>query len=211
MCSEDDIRQTIIETLKPDFMHVLRSNLSWFEYKRSVENVAKHIPKNAKVVDVGCGVGYSTRYLSLLRPDLRFYGLDIRYHDSWKKLETRNCKFIKADAMKLPFNNGEFDVVISFGVMEHVDDDRLFLNEINRVLKKKGINVISHLPNKYAFNELLARLSGNKYHKKRYDCAKIRRLMLECGFKVEKIERDYILPLQYYKPVSYTHLTLPTN
>jgi len=52
---------------------------------------------------------------------------------------------IIADCTKLPFNDNSVDVILSFAVLEHVEDPRLFLIEANRVLKKDGI-IMTGLP-----------------------------------------------------------------
>jgi SAM-dependent methyltransferase len=39
----------------------------------------------------------------------------------------------------LPFDNSSFDVVLSFGVLEHVPNDLESLKEIYRILKKNGL------------------------------------------------------------------------
>src|SRR3989338_4206666 len=129
--SEDNIREAIVKSL-PKRMTFLSSNLTWYEYKNLVEFAARQIPENAKVLDIGCGIGYSTAYLSELRKDIEIIGLDPFMLDSWKALENN---FIVADGLRLPVKSNSIDFVLSFGVIEHVPDPKIFLQEINRVLK----------------------------------------------------------------------------
>jgi len=46
-----------------------------------------------------------------------------------------NVRFLRAFAEDLPFANGSFDIVLSFDVMEHVDDPVLALRELRRVMR----------------------------------------------------------------------------
>lgn len=58
--------------------------------------IAKKIPANYKVLDVGCGGGFPTIPLAILRPDLHVTGLD----STGKKVE-----FVKLAALKLGLGN----------------------------------------------------------------------------------------------------------
>lgn len=49
---------------------------------------------------------------------------------------------VKSDIMNLPFEDNEFDLIICSHVLEHVQDDRIALKELKRVLRKGGIAVI---------------------------------------------------------------------
>jgi SAM-dependent methyltransferase len=55
----------------------------------------------------------------------------------------RPGRLIAADATNLPFASGEFDVVYSFSVFEHLDAPAAVMKEITRVLKPGGFARIS--------------------------------------------------------------------
>lgn len=46
------------------------------------------------------------------------------------------CDFVKG---RTPFADGSVDLVIATGVLEHVEDDRAFLAEVRRILKRGGL------------------------------------------------------------------------
>tara|TARA_B100001989_G_scaffold225700_1_gene180888 strand:+ start:846 stop:1496 length:651 start_codon:yes stop_codon:yes gene_type:complete len=46
---------------------------------------------------------------------------------------------VVADAENMPFDNGTFDLVVCQAVLEHVQNPKNIVNEINRVLKKQGL------------------------------------------------------------------------
>lgn len=100
-----------------------------------------HIRGN--VLEVGCGQGRGVSVM--LEKASAFTAVDkIKpvIDELQKKFPT--AKFI---AMNIPPLSGlpdnEFDFVVSFQVIEHIEDDRLYLQEIHRVLKPGGKALIT--------------------------------------------------------------------
>ena len=50
---------------------------------------------------------------------------------------------IRGDGLRLPFADGVFDGVFAFDVIEHVDDDQLFVSELVRVTRPGGTVTIT--------------------------------------------------------------------
>lgn len=86
--------------------------------------IEKHIPKNATVIDVGCGGGFPILPLAIVRPDLKITGLDstekkIRYVQSTADalgLRVQTLSARAEDVAKLPEYRDSFDVAISRAV-----------------------------------------------------------------------------------------------
>ncbi len=91
--------------------------------------------ENKKILDVGCGSGSYT--INLCRNNNQIFGVDIK--DYRKKEVKDKFKFLLYDGKTLPFEDNSFDVVCSFDVIEHIEDDEHFVKEMFRVLKKNGI------------------------------------------------------------------------
>jgi len=71
-------------------------------------------------------------------------------------------KFLSGNIPPLTaFQDRSFDTVVSFQVIEHIEDDRLFLNEIFRVLKPGGMALLT-TPNR------LKSLTRNPWHVREY-------------------------------------------
>lgn len=51
---------------------------------------------------------------------------------------------VRADITDLPFEDGSFDVVLCNHVLEHIDDDRLAMRELARVLAPGGQAIMQH-------------------------------------------------------------------
>lgn len=100
--------------------------------------------KDAKVLDVGCGVGMFLEKLQQLGAEV--YGVDVdeRKVES-AKLRIKTVEF--APAEKMPFRKDSFDVVFLHEVIEHVDDDEKAIDEAMRVLRPGG-NLVIFAPNR---------------------------------------------------------------
>lgn len=96
---------------------------------------------NGSLLDLGCGQGAISERIMLTYPNK----FNITASDFNKKDFRAKVKFIKADLNKfhLPFKDNSFDVVMLVEVIEHVENPALLINEINRILKKKGILIMS--------------------------------------------------------------------
>ena len=77
----------------------------------------------------------------------------------------------------LPFSDESFDVVLSFGVLEHVPYDKESLIEINRILKTNGLFFCFWLPYKYSWRNKLIHIKGDYYHNHLYDSNIVKQLL----------------------------------
>ena len=68
-----------------------------------------------------------------------------------------NFKFQVADATKLPFQNNNFDLIISFDVIERIKRDKRVMVEIYQKLKKNG-KIFLGTPNKNRLFHFLLKL-----------------------------------------------------
>lgn len=85
--------------------------------------------QNQRVLDVGAGTGYLQDVVA------NYVGLDI----SASARRYFHKPFVQASATDMPFHDGEFDVVWSIWVLEHVPTPEQALQEIRRVTKDGGI------------------------------------------------------------------------
>lgn len=104
-----------------------------------------------RILDVGCGDGITALGVALRQKPVELVGVDPfrgyerlpeileRAHMPADALPSR-LRFLPADANELPFDDDHFDVVISWGSLEHIagGHGRAFA-EIRRVLKRGGL------------------------------------------------------------------------
>lgn len=122
-----------------------REFLDWY---RSVEpymfeTLARHQWDGKKVLEVGCGQGPVVNHLAPLGPS-RMVGMDMsdaslrRAQEGVRELGHKTVSLFHADAERLPFADGSFDAVVSFGVLHHTPDTDGAVQEVRRVLKPGG-------------------------------------------------------------------------
>lgn len=87
----------------------------------------------AHVLDLGCGQGTVLTQLARYRPDLHLTGLDIEPAG-----EAVGYRQVSGDACNLPFQDGDFDLVFSRQVIEHIPNAMQMVKEMVRVLKPGG-------------------------------------------------------------------------
>ncbi|MBW2966379.1 class I SAM-dependent methyltransferase [Candidatus Woesearchaeota archaeon] len=101
------------------------------------------IGEGKKVLDVGCGNGYITK--KMVDQGNEVIGMDISAN-AIKEARRINpdIKFICCSAeQRYPFKNEKFDIVFAGEVIEHIYDTSFMFSEINRVLKNKGLLILT--------------------------------------------------------------------
>jgi MPBQ/MSBQ methyltransferase len=120
---------------KADFVHEM---VRWGGLDR--------LPAGTTVLDVGCGIGGSSRLLA------RDYGFAVTgITISPQQVERARqltppgvtAEFLVDDAMALSFADGSFDVVWSVEAGPHMPDKAIFAKELLRVLKPGGVLVVA--------------------------------------------------------------------
>jgi SAM-dependent methyltransferase len=108
--------------------------------RRSIERLfLGHLPKDAPILEAGCGLGAWVVYLSERGYDIA--GIDndasvIERLKGWRPALKVSC----GDIRKLPYEDGELGAVISLGVMEHFEEGcGDAMRETHRVLQPGGL------------------------------------------------------------------------
>ena len=97
--------------------------------------------KKLKILEIGCGSGKD--FITFLKDTPHeLYGLDVNDNN----LKQDNLKIVIGDAEKIDFPDKYFDLVVSFGVLEHIEPmEKLsrVCKEIDRVAKSYCMSVPS--------------------------------------------------------------------
>lgn len=92
------------------------------------------------VINIGGSSGIIDNYLSKFVKSVTSIDID---SDAIKaasmRYKSKNLEFLVADAMNLPFQDNNFDIVICSQVYEHVPDAKKMMDEIFRVLSNQGV------------------------------------------------------------------------
>lgn len=139
-----------------------RSRLAYVEAAKIV---------SGRVLEIGTGTGYG---IDIIAPCCdSFVTLDKFASEATTKLPS-NVEFKEATVPPLPFADESFDYVVSFQVIEHIDDDKEFVREIHRVLRKGGKFIVT-TPNRPMS------LTRNPWHVREYTSEEL--FMLLRGFE----------------------------
>jgi len=99
------------------------------------------LPKGSRILDVGCGIGGSSRILA------EYYGFNVTGITISRGQVKRareltphwlNCNFQVMDALDLKFEDGSFDAVWSVEAGAHMNDKNRFADEMLRTLRPGG-------------------------------------------------------------------------
>ncbi|XP_011094670.1 probable tocopherol O-methyltransferase, chloroplastic [Sesamum indicum] len=106
------------------------------------------VQKPRNIVDVGCGIGGSSRYLAR-KYGAKCNGITLSPVQAQRAQELAAAQgldgkvsFQVADALNQPFPDGEFDLVWSMESGEHMPDKTKFVNELARVAAPGGRIII---------------------------------------------------------------------
>ncbi|HEX6977540.1 MAG TPA: methyltransferase domain-containing protein [Patescibacteria group bacterium] len=169
--------------------------------------------KSKKVMEIGslpCHMTYCLKEMGF-----NTFGIDINPKVLSKFIRKCNLDVRKCDIEKqrLPFPDNYFDNILFNEVFEHLRIDPLStLKEINRVMKPKGIMILT-TPNLYALHKIIMFNTGkgfnnayiefeklSKYgymgHIREYSVNEVKNILEKSGFKVKKVE---------YKLYNYFH------
>lgn len=130
--------------------------IDWFvkvaplKIERTIKILSRYKNNDAKILDYGCGIGFNIYYYAKIFHHVIGIDNDKRSVEiarrELKKLKCRK-KIYLYDGKRLPFKENSFDIVTANDVFEHAENQRLMLEEIQRVLKPNGIFLI-HNPNR---------------------------------------------------------------
>ncbi len=113
----------------------------WWRTARSFEHVLRE--ENSRILDLCCGTGDLT--LALRRragkSSPRIIGADFSHamlRRAARKSSAQNLRWVEADALRLPFADADFDLVVSSFGFRNLADYDAGLREMVRVLRRGG-------------------------------------------------------------------------
>lgn len=143
-------RETSVDKNIPSFYSEDLTNIKSFTRKMShrhyINAISKFISSDtgSSLLDIGCGTGSFLFHCERKFSFAQLHGLE--YDDRLVKQAITNlsrAEISQGNAEKLPYEDGSFDVITSFQVIEHVANPNTMLSEIKRILKPNGIVLIT--------------------------------------------------------------------
>jgi SAM-dependent methyltransferase len=145
------------------------------------------------VLDAACGCGYGTATLAHALPNCFVNGVDIdagavlwganywkRPNNAFSKMDLANFGLFVPAPGKTPTNEDNFDAIVSFETLEHVQADSAVLANFARALRPGGVLLIS-VP-----NQSTTPFSKRKYpfHVRHYTPMELDAVLTLAGFRV---------------------------
>ena len=115
-------------------------NHYWFTVavaRARIEEIVKRAKGSYTVLEVGCNEGFLSKLL--MEEGHQVTSVDNDIKALRKAEELFGIMGIKADACALPFEDGQFDLVIGGELLEHLDNPGKGLSELFRVAKRRVI------------------------------------------------------------------------
>jgi 2-polyprenyl-3-methyl-5-hydroxy-6-metoxy-1,4-benzoquinol methylase len=136
----------------------------WYEHFHRYVLAARWCA-NKRTLDAACGEGYGSALLAGSAASVE--GVDISEqaiaHARQRYGQMESIGFHIADCTTLPFDDNEFDRVVSFETLEHLEAHDELLAEFRRVLKPDGFLILSS-PDKATYSD--EQNTVNEYHVK---------------------------------------------
>ncbi len=125
----------------------------WYEHLHRYAFAAQW-GRGARILDAACGEGYGSALLAESAESVTGVDIDPETigHARRRYGHLRNLNFEVADCTRLPFEDGEFQQVVSFETLEHLAEQEALLAEFRRVLAGDGFLVLSS-PDKAVYSE----------------------------------------------------------
>lgn len=167
-----------------------------------------------EVLDVGTGTGRAA--IILAASGARVTGIDasdemLRVGRQRAAARAVTVTFASGDAHAIPFNERSFDVVVSLRVLMHTPDWRQCLAELCRVTRER---VVIDFPARWSAAALQAvtrraraRLGSGVEAYRVFGEREIAGELAKHGFRVEAIDRQFVLPIALHKAVGSRAVT----
>jgi len=142
---DDDILCFESPKTQVQFFYLMYNSFIEKRIKKSFENT-----ETLKIIELGCGRATSSIYqakklgANITVTDYSEAALEIARRNLKKYNVEANVK--QADLYQLPFVDETFDVVISLGVMEHINDPINAYKEMHRILRPNGVVISMNVP-----------------------------------------------------------------
>ncbi|MCR4847948.1 MAG: methyltransferase domain-containing protein [Bacteroidales bacterium] len=164
-----DVFEKTSERIVPElYQETVEQWVLFLKHLYAYEFAKSLIKKGMKVLEIGCGDGYGASFLADSEAEVTAVDIDSRSINYAKhKYEKSNLTFRVYDGYSMPFKEQQFDMVLSFQVIEHVSDLNVYFRSILQMLKPGGIVLITTPNRTYRLSE--GQKPWNPFHLTEYN------------------------------------------
>jgi ubiquinone/menaquinone biosynthesis C-methylase UbiE len=183
---------TSLQSMYNEYYHnnegtIRKRELTALDTLNQIQSVCD-ISDSQKILDVGAGEGSLLECLSKLDCNYQLYGVEI----STSGIEIINSKeipklteILQFDGYKIPYPDKYFDLAICTHVLEHVEHERLFIQELKRVASR----VIIVVPLEHTFRVSRAIQTGKLHgHINFYTVDTFLSIIETCSMRIVKFQ-----------------------
>lgn len=130
-----------------------------------------------RLLDIGCGSGYFLSKISQYIPNSM--GIESYEYSNKKYNNIKKCDIFNNDLEDCNFN-----IITALDVIEHIENENQFLHEVKRLLCNFNGGILITVP---AYQWLFTYHDVINEHYRRYSLKRLKNLLLDNGFEIEKI------------------------
>jgi SAM-dependent methyltransferase len=179
-----DFRKTVREGYNAIAGRYLAERTRESEDVRLLNDFIKRLPKNAKVLDAGCGAGVPIS--QMLSKYFQVTGVDFsEVQVELAKKHVPNATFLCLDMTKLDFPEYSFDGIVSYYAIIHIprEEHQPLLTNFYRMLKPGGFALLC-LGAEHLIDDLDENYLGTRMYWSHYDSQTYLKILKECGFSI---------------------------
>lgn len=167
----------------------------WFRSRNRliIAALKKYFPTAESFCEIGCGTGFVLTGIKNAMPHLQLFGSELFEEGLvFARGRLAGVELMQMDARTITVENA-FDVIGSFDVLEHIDEDELVLSRLFAASRK---GIILTVPQ---HEWLWSSLDDLACHKRRYSRKELLRKVEAAGFRIERITSfvSLLLPLMF--------------
>src|SRR5918996_462484 len=179
-----DFKKTVKEGYNAIADRYLAERTRDSEDVRLLDELIERLPRNANVLDAGCGAGVP---ISQMLSE-HFYVTGVDFSEAQIELAKKHVpkgNFICQDMTKLDFPDGSFDGICSYYAIIHIprEEHRSLLANFYRMLKPGGFALLC-LGAEHLVDDIDENYLGTRMYWSHYDTKTYLKMLKDCGFMI---------------------------
>ena len=154
----------------------------WFRARNKIIlwTLHKYSPELNSFLEIGCGTGFVISAISKQFPEARLLGSEYLEEGLvYARQRLPSAEFTQMDARQISYQS-ELDAIGAFDVLEHIEEDRVVLQQIFKALKPDGLMFITVPQHRW----LWSTVDVYACHVRRYSAVDLHEKVHKAGFEI---------------------------